>query len=73
MISYTIVPAVDITVSRVADCVQTSVNSVRRSRVGARAILKFTGGAPGSMRTYRLYTHAQILEIGAGPDWQADM
>jgi hypothetical protein len=70
---YVIVPTAELTEQMVADCYQTSPQSVRRSLDGSEAILGYAGDKPSSLSAYTELTKAQLdAEIASG-GWNPDL
>ena len=78
---YCIILAADLDEEKVGECMQTSVDTVRRSLDGTLAVLKWDPrkrSTPPSMRRYNrhnpkggvgTYTHQEILDVMATPAW----
>lgn len=71
MKTYIIIPAAYLDDSKVQDCIQTSLNTVRRSIDLSEVVLKWNAANPDPAWAdgYTTYDHASILtEIGT-TDW----
>ena len=71
--TYVIVTNNELSQQMVDDCVETSLDTVRKNDgVGgdsSKAILKYEGAKPASIAAYTDYTHAEILVELAKPEW----
>ena len=79
--TWTIVPLADIEAADVVDeeggvsniyidsCIQTSKDTIRLSVDGTQALLKWEGETPEVLASANTYTHSEILEELAKPEW----
>jgi len=70
--TYCIVPTSDLTQQMVDDCVETSLDTLRRNNDDTKAVLKYEGSKPSSLTEYTTYTHAEILVEMAKPEWNPE-
>lgn len=69
--TYVIVNSVDLDQAKVDACIQTSLDTVRKSADGTKAVLKYSGAQPSTLTGATEYTHAQILVEMAKAEWDA--
>jgi len=48
---------------------QSSIDTLRKTLDGSKAILKYDGRKPSCFYNIDTYNHSEILEILNGPDW----
>ena len=64
----------DVTDQQIAECVQTSRDTLRTSLTGSLVVLKYTtsDGMPISLQGFGLaaYTQEEIISITTGSNWQ---
>ena len=56
----------------IADSIQTSEATLRKTLDGTKAILKFDGRKPTVFNGMTTYNHSQILTELAKPEWTSD-
>jgi len=56
----------------VVNAIQTSIETLRKSLDGTKAILKWDGDTPSAFSSMTIYNHNQILTILKGSDWTSD-
>lgn len=69
LMTYVILPTEDVTQQMIDDCIQTSIETLRKSLDGDLAVLKYSGTKPASLGERTDLTHAEILVEMAGPLW----
>ena len=66
---WVIVNVSDITDEMIANAIQTSTSSLRKSLDGSKAILKWDGDTPSCFDGMTTYSHSEILTELSGSDW----
>ena len=66
---WVIVNVSDITDEMIASAIQTSMDTLRKTNDGSKAILKFDGDTPSCFDGLTTYNHSEILEELAKSDW----
>lgn len=66
---YCIVPVADLTDQMILDCLETSMDTLRRNNADTMAVLKYVGEKPVILLGYDDYTHAEILVEMLKPEW----
>ena len=56
----------------VANAIQTSVNTLRKSLDGSKAILKWDGQTPSCFNGMTTFSHSEILTTLAGSEWTSE-
>ena len=59
----------DITDEMIASAIQSSMDTLRKTLDGSKAILKFDGDTPSCFDGLTTYNHSEILEELAKSDW----
>ena len=70
--TYVIVPVAELTQQMVDDCIETSLDTLRRNNINTKTILKFEGSKPASISSYTDYTHAEMLIELENVEWQSE-
>ena len=66
---WVIVNVSDITDEMIASAIQSSMNTLRKTLDGSKAILKFDGDTPSCFDGLTTYNHSEILTELAKSDW----
>tara|TARA_R100000655_G_scaffold56427_1_gene94575 strand:+ start:5663 stop:5899 length:237 start_codon:yes stop_codon:yes gene_type:complete len=66
---WVIVNVSDITDEMISNAIQSSMNTLRKTLDGSKAILKWEGDTPSCFDGMTIYNHLQILKILKGEDW----
>ena len=66
---WVIVNVSDITDEMIASAIQSSMDTLRKTLDGSKAILKFDGDTPSCFDGLTTYNHSEILEELAKSDW----
>ena len=66
---WVIVNVSDITDEMIVNAMQTSMDTLRKTLDGSKAILKFDGDTPSCFDGLTTYNHSEILEELAKSDW----
>ena len=66
---WIIVNVSDITDEMIDSAMQTSMDTLRKTLDGSKAILKFEGDTPSCFDGLTTYNHSEILEELAKSDW----
>tara|TARA_R100001594_G_scaffold121361_1_gene157190 strand:+ start:722 stop:958 length:237 start_codon:yes stop_codon:yes gene_type:complete len=66
---WVIVNVSDITDEMISSAIQTSVNTLRKTLDGTKAILKWDGDTPTCFDGMTTYNHSEILTELAKSDW----
>ena len=66
---WVIVNVSDITEEMIASAMQSSMDTLRKTLDGSKAILKFDGDTPSCFDGLTTYNHSEILEELAKSDW----
>ena len=69
---WVIVNVSDITDEMIANAIQTSMNTLRKTNDGSKAILKWEGDTPSCFDGMTTYSYSEILEELAKSDWTPD-
>lgn len=67
--SYLIVPMSELTQQMVNDCVQTSMQTIRKNNDETECVLKYVDDEPASVAGYKNYKHKQILIELTKAEW----
>jgi len=67
---WIIINASDITDEMISNAIQTSMNTLRKTTDGAKAILKWDGNTPSCFDGLTTYTHSEIKTELAKSEWQ---
>ena len=67
--SWVIVNVSDITDEMIANAIQSSMDTLRKTLDGSKAILKFEGDTPSCFEGLTTYNHSEILTELAKSDW----
>ena len=67
--SWVIVNVSDITDEMIDSAIQTSMDTLRKTLDGSKAILKFDGDTPSCFDGLATYNHSEILTELAKSDW----
>ena len=66
---WVIVNVSDITDEMIINAIQSSIDTLRKTLDGSKAILKFDGDTPSCFDGLTTYNHSEILEELAKSDW----
>jgi hypothetical protein len=66
---WVIVNVSDITEEMISNAIQTSMNTLRKTLDGSKAILKWEGDTPECFEGMTTYTHSEILTELRKADW----
>ena len=66
---WVIVNVSDITDEMISSAIQSSINTLRKSLDGSKAILKFEGDTPSCFDGLTTYNHSEIFTELAKSDW----
>ena len=66
---WIIINVSDITDEMIANAMQSSVNTLKKTLDGSKAILKYEGRKPSCFYNMDIYSHSEILEELAKSDW----
>ena len=66
---WVIVNVSDITDEMIASAIQSSMDTLRKTLDGSKAILKFEGNTPNCFEGLTTYNHSEILTELAKSDW----
>ena len=66
---WVIVNVSDITDEMIASAIQSSMDTLRKTLDGSKAILKFEGNTPNCFDGLTTYNHSEILTELAKSDW----
>ena len=66
---WVIVNVSDITDEMIVNAIQSSMNTLRKTLDGNKAILKWDGDTPNCFNGLTTYNHSEILEELAKSDW----
>ena len=66
---WVIVNVSDITDEMIDNSIQSSMNTLRKTLDGSKAILKFEGDTPSCFEGLTTYNHSEILTELAKSDW----
>ena len=69
---WVIVNVSDITDEMISSAIQTSMDTLRKTLNGNKAILKWDGDTPSCFDGMTTYTHSEILIELAKSDWVSD-
>lgn len=67
--TYVIIPVPELTQQMVDDCIETSIDTLRKNNDNSKCILKYEGTKPASISSYTDYTHAQMLTELEKAEW----
>ena len=68
---WVIVNVSDVTDEMIESAIQTSVDTLRKTLDGSKAVLQWDGNTPSSFDGMTIYTHSEIRVELAKPDWSA--
>tara|TARA_R100000808_G_scaffold24917_1_gene59346 strand:- start:263 stop:496 length:234 start_codon:yes stop_codon:yes gene_type:complete len=66
---WVIVNVSDITDEMIENAMQTSVDTLRKTLDGSKALLKWEGNTPSCFDDMDIYNHSEILAELSGSDW----
>ena len=69
---WVIVNVSDITEEMISSAIQSSMNTLRKTNDGNKAILKWDGDTPSCFNGITTYNHSEIKNILRGSDWTSD-
>ena len=69
---WVIVNVSDITEEMIANAIQTSMSTLRKTNDGSKAILKWEGDTPSCFDGMTTYSHSEILTELNKSDWTSD-
>jgi len=69
---WIIINVSDITDEMISSAIQTSMDTLRKTLDGSKAILKWDGDTPSCFDGMTIYTHSEILTELARSDWSSD-
>jgi hypothetical protein len=69
---WVIVNVSDITEEMIVNALQSSMNTLRKTNDGSKAILKWEGDTPSCFDSMTTYTHSEILTELTKSDWIFD-
>ena len=69
---WVIVNVSNITDEMIVNAMQTSMDTLRKTLDGSKAILKFEGSTPSCFDGLTIYNHSEILEELAKSDWNEE-
>lgn len=72
MKKYVIISSSDVSSVAFDKVFETSAHTLRYSVDGTKTFVKFEGDTPSFLIGEPQYTHAEILNILAGPEWKAE-
>jgi len=68
---YVIVPMGEVTDQMIIDCIQTSMETLRKNIAETECVLEYESGAkPASILAYPDYSHAETLALMNTPEWE---
>ena len=68
---WIIVNVSDITEEMLSSAIQSSMNTLRKTLDGSKAILKWDGDTPSCFDGLTTYTHSEVLEELAKSEWNS--
>ena len=71
--TWVIVNVSDITDEMIANAIQSSINTLRKTLDGNKAILKWDGDTPSCFDGMTTYSHSEILTELLKDDWSEDV
>ena len=69
---WIIINVSDITDDMISNAIQTSIDTLRKTTDGTKAILKWDGDTPSCFDGLTTYTHSEILTELAKSEWTGD-
>jgi len=69
---WVIINVSDITEEMISSAIQSSIDTLRKTLDGTKAILKWDGDTPSCFDGLTTYTHSEILTELAKSDWSND-
>ena len=69
---WVIVNVSDITEEMISSAIQSSMNTLRKTNDGNKAILKWDGDTPSCFNGITTYNHSEIKNILRGSDWTSE-
>ena len=69
---WIIINVSDITDEMISSAIQSSMDTLRKTLDGSKAILKWDGDTPSCFDGLTTYTHSEILTELAKSDWSSD-
>ena len=69
---WVVINVSDITEEMIDSAIQSSIDTLRKSLDGTKAILKWDGDTPTCFDGMTTYNHSEILTILSGSDWTED-
>ena len=69
---WVIVNVSDITEEMISSAIQSSMNTLRKTNDGNKAILKWDGDTPSCFNGITTYNHSEIKNILRCSDWTSD-
>ena len=69
---WVIVNVSAITEEMISSAIQSSMNTLRKTNDGNKAILKWDGDTPSCFNGITTYNHSEIKNILRGSDWTSD-
>tara|TARA_R100001594_G_scaffold124701_1_gene161572 strand:+ start:2499 stop:2729 length:231 start_codon:yes stop_codon:yes gene_type:complete len=69
---WIIINVSDITDEMIENAIQTSMNTLKKTLDGSKAILKWDGDTPSCFNGLTTYNHSEILTELAKSDWNSD-
>ena len=69
---WVIINVSDITEEMISSAIQSSMDTLRKTLDGSKAILKWDGDTPSCFDGLTTYTHSEILTELAKSDWSND-
>ena len=69
---WIIINVSDITEEMISSAIQSSMNTLRKTNDGNKAILKWDGDTPSCFNGITTYNHSEIKNILRGSDWTSD-
>ena len=71
--NYVVVPLPEANLANmVADCIETSVDTLRKNNTDTKTILKYEGSKPASLGALVVMTYAEILVELQKAEWQSE-
>ena len=69
---WIIINVSDVTDEMISNAIQTSMDTLRKTIDGTKAILKWDGDTPSCFEGMTTYTHSEILTELAKSEWTSD-